>query len=67
MFLGCERLTDLYLPASLLPTDFLEWYIDRNVLIYAPESSYALQWAMDQGYDTLFVTIGPDAPSSTSQ
>ncbi|MGI6671550.1 MAG: leucine-rich repeat domain-containing protein [Christensenellales bacterium] len=51
MFLGCERLTDLYLPASLLPTDFLEWYIDRNVLIYAPEGSYALQWAMDQGYE----------------
>ncbi|NLD51398.1 MAG: leucine-rich repeat domain-containing protein [Clostridiales bacterium] len=51
MFLGCERLADLYLPASLLPTDFLERYIDRNMLIYAPEGSFALEWAMDQGYE----------------
>lgn len=47
-FRDCSKMACIYLPASL--KEFKAAYIEDNTVIYAPEGSYALNWAKEKGY-----------------
>ena len=54
LFFGCGRMASCYFPASLAGSstgNLSETRISKYTTIYAPEGSYALQWAKENGYD----------------
>lgn len=58
LFSGCFNLACCYFPASLTTgLDLVK--LDENTTIYAPENSYALTWAAENGYACV-ACMGPD-------
>lgn len=62
IFEGCNNMTCCYVPASLT-SGLDDAGISRNTVIYAPEDSYALQWAAENDYEYVVCDNPSDMPN----
>jgi len=61
LFAYCPNVACYYFPSSL--TSGLDQKITKNAVIYAPEGSYALSWAAENGYACVACASPDDMPS----
>ncbi len=63
VFEGCNNLARCYVPASLT-SGLSEAKISKKAVIYAPENSYVLQWAAENGYEYVVCNHPDDMPDA---